>query len=66
MRDPETILRDELKLGIAQCTEDQQHFFKRMYSHKDTSVTVAVCVDNMDRLSLNTAIMQVKRTLEAK
>lgn len=55
--------RNEIKQGLAQCTEKQQHFFKRMYSHKDLSKSINDVVDDMPESKLENAMDQVIRTL---
>ncbi len=52
-----------LKNLLAQTTEEQQMFFKRMYSHKDLTMPIEVVVDNMPEDRINWAIQQVERTV---
>ena len=44
----QTFARDNLKKkDLAQCTDEQQLFFKRMYSHKNLKADINNIVDNM-------------------
>jgi hypothetical protein len=56
--------RQQLKLGLSQCTEQQQMLFKRMYSHKDLEKPIDDVVDAMPDDKLDWAMQQVERTLE--
>jgi len=55
--------RNELKIGLAQCTAEEQLLFKRMYSHKNLELPVDDVVDNMPAEKLDWAMQQVERTL---
>ena len=55
--------RNELKKGLAQCTEGEQHFFKRMYARGDLELSIDEVVDNMLSGSLDWAMQQVEGTL---
>ena len=56
--------RDQLKSGLAQCTEAQQLLFKRFYSHKDLSLPINEVVDRMPVEDLDHAMTQVQKTLD--
>jgi hypothetical protein len=56
--------RKTLKELLAQCTWEQQHFFKRMYSHKNLEASIDECVDNMDESKIDWAITQCEKTVE--
>lgn len=56
--------RQILKDLLAQCTEEQQLFFKRMYSHKNLELHINDAVDQMDTEKIDWAIRQVERTIE--
>ena len=58
------IARTELKKRLAQCTEEQRLFFKRMYSHKNLDKPIEEVVDEMDESRLDWAMKQVERTLD--
>ena len=62
--DLQEFARDQLKEGLAQCTEDQQLLFKRMYSHKNLEASIDEAVDNMPDEKLDRAMGQLKATLE--
>lgn len=57
---------DILKELLAQCTEDEQMIFKRMYSHKNLELDINTVVDNMDESRYEWAIMQCERTIESR
>lgn len=54
--------RSELKKGLAQCTEAQQHIFKRMYSHDNLDMPINDIVDAIPEDKLSWAMEQVRRT----
>jgi len=56
-------IQEELKNGLSQCTEQQQHFFKRMYSHDDLDRNINEVVDNMEEEKLDHALRQVEASL---
>ena len=65
--------REQLKSGLAMCTEGEQTLFKRMYSFPkglnkpaDLEKDIDVVVDDMDSEKLNWAMQQVERTLEKR
>ncbi len=55
--------RENLKRGLAQCTEGQQLIFKKMYSFKDLEKDINDVVDNMPEEKLDWAMQQVDSTL---
>ncbi len=55
--------KDSLKNGLSKCTEQQQSLFKRMYSHKNLSLSINDVVDNMPDDKLDWALTQVEKTL---
>ena len=60
----QTFARDNLKKDLAQCTDEQQLFFKRMYSHKNLKADINNIVDNMSEDKLDWAMQQIERTLK--
>ena len=58
--------REILKKDLKECTEDQQHLFKRMYSHKNLNLPIDEVVDNMESHKLDLAMQQVKRTINGE
>lgn len=59
----ENFARNTLKEGLAQCTEEQQLFFKRMYSHKNLEMPINDVIDGIETEKLDWAMEQVRRTL---
>ena len=55
--------RDDLKKGLAQCTEAQQLMFKRMYAGGNLELSINDVVDQMSVDKLDWAMEQVDRTL---
>ncbi len=55
--------RTRLKEGLAQCTEKQQHVFRRMYSPNDLERSMEDVVDRMPEDRLDWAMQQVEHTL---
>ena len=55
--------RQQLKVGLAQCTEAQRLLFKRMYSHQSPDRPIDSVVDAMPDGKLDWAMQQVERTL---
>ena len=53
--------RDELKKGLAKCTESQQLLFKRMYANGNLEMPIDEIVDNMPEGKLDWAMQQVER-----
>lgn len=60
----QTYARATLKEGLAKCTEDEQLFFKRMYSHDNLELPIDEVVDNMGTEKLDWAMEQVQKTVE--
>jgi len=63
----EALLKQAKKLlieGLLQCTEAQQHRFKRMYSHKNLNLSIEEAVDKMDPNKIDWAYTQIEKTLE--
>lgn len=58
--------RRTLKEGLAKCTPDEHHIFRRMYSFKDLKKPIDEVVDGMDPDKLDWAMQQVQRTLDKK
>ena len=56
--------RNELKEGLALCTEAQRLIFKRMYSHENLDLDINDAVDNMPEEKLDLAMVQVQRTID--
>ena len=56
--------RAQLKEMLAKCTEGQQHFFKRMYSHQNLELDINDVVDNMPDEKLDWAMHQCQMTLK--
>jgi hypothetical protein len=55
--------RQQLKEGLALCSEGQQLIFKRMYSHKNLELPINDVVDAMPDDKLDWAMTQVARTI---
>lgn len=55
-------LRNRLKEGLAQCTEEEQQKFKLMYSYPHTNRNIEEIVDLMPQEKLDWAIQQVDNT----
>lgn len=56
--------REELKAGLAKCTEGQQHLFKQMYAPAPFDMPIDEVVDVMPEFKLKWAMEQVSRTLD--
>ena len=56
--------KDMLKELLAQCSEDQQFIFKRMYSHKNLELPINEVVDQIDEDKIDCAISQCERTVK--
>ncbi len=56
-------LRNQIKQGLASCTEEQVGIFKRMYSHKDLEKPIDQVVDDMFIPQLKHALRQVETTV---
>lgn len=55
--------RETLKQELSQCTEEQKLLFKRMYSHKNITLSINEVVDKMPEDKLDWAMQQVVNTL---
>ena len=55
---------DWLQTHLAQCTKEQQHVFRRMYSHTDLARPLDLVVKEMPDDKIDWAMQQVKRSLE--
>lgn len=53
-----------LKDLLAECTPEQQLFFKKMYSHKNLELDINLAVDQMDPNKMDHAITQAEYTVE--
>lgn len=56
--------KEDLKILLSLCTEQEHIIFKRMYSHENLNVSIDECVDNMDESKVDWALTQVERTIE--
>jgi len=48
---------------VIQCSEKEQIFFKKMYSHQNSTLSITDIVDNLDPSKLDTAITQCENTI---
>lgn len=55
--------RDTIKKGLAECSDDQQMVFKRMYSHMNLNMPINDVVDKMPSDRLDWAMTQLKNTI---
>jgi hypothetical protein len=60
----QSFARENLKQRLKECTEAQQHMFKRMYSHDDLERPIDEVVNQMPESTLDWAMDQVRRTIE--
>jgi len=58
--------RENLIQNLALCTEKEQLFFKRMYSHDNLALPIEQVVANMSEEKLDWAMQQVQRTVDKK
>jgi len=58
-----TYAKITLKNGLAECTEDQRKFFKRMYSHSNLAADIDTILDSLPDEKLERAMEQVEATL---
>lgn len=58
--------RSTLKEWLKECTPDQQHIFRRMYSHKNLEKPIDEVVDEIPEEKLDWAMQQVERTIKKK
>lgn len=56
--------KNELKSGLALCTEDQQLLFRKMYSGRLLETPIGKLVDHMPVEKLDWAMKQVQRTID--
>lgn len=56
--------KNYLKELIVQCTDSQQLFFNRMYSHKNLEKNVLEVIDDMPEERISHAINQCEATLK--
>lgn len=56
--------REKIKLGLSVCTEKQQLFFKRIYSHNDLDKNINEVVDLIDKSKVDWALKQIENTLK--
>jgi hypothetical protein len=55
--------RNELLKGLSQCTEAQQHLFKRTYAGGKLELSIEKVVENMDDEKLDWAMVQIDNTI---
>jgi hypothetical protein len=55
--------RNEIKEGLAKCTESQQSFFKRIYSFKNQKLSIEEIVDKLPDEKLSNIMDQIERTI---
>jgi len=58
--------KEELKKGLAKCTEDEQNLFKQMYAFEYRGKDIDYVVDHMPEEKIDWAMQQVERTLAKK
>lgn len=58
------IVRQELKMNLAKCTEEHHNLFRRMYSHENLELGIDDVVDKIPNDKLNWALQQVLNTLK--
>lgn len=56
--------KERLKNLLTECTDGQQHLFKRMYSNGNLNLSIYDIVDQMDDNRLEWVLSQVERTIE--
>lgn len=61
--DLQEFARSTLLERLAQCTEEQNFRFKRMYSPDDLTLDIEAVVENMPVEDLSRAMDQLKRTI---
>lgn len=52
-----------LKELVMQCTDEQQHFFKQIYSSADVTLDIRDVADTMDPKNIEIAITQCENTI---
>ena len=55
--------RQQIKEGLAKCTESQRIMFRRMYAQGDLSKPIDEVVDDMPPVKLDRAMEQIEATL---
>lgn len=60
----EKYARNQIKQLLAQCNEEQQMIFKRMYSHRNLDLPIDAVVDNMPVEKLDWALSQCECTID--
>lgn len=58
------LAKKKLKELLAECTEEQQLMFKRMYCHKNLEFSINEAVEQMADDKIDWAMTQVERTLQ--
>ncbi len=59
----EEVVRSEIRVGLAKCTEPQRMLFKRIYANGDLELSIEDIVKKVKGAKLNHALDQVNRTL---
>lgn len=59
----EQFRRDQLRELITKCTEDQQMFFKRIFSYKNIDLSIDQVIANMTVDKIDSAIALCERTI---
>lgn len=62
----EKFTREAIKCALNKCSEPEILIFKRMYSHKNLSLTIDQVVNNMPIEKLDWALTQCEETLNKK
>lgn len=60
----EEFTREALKHDLAKLPSNQQHVFKRMYSHTNLDANINAVVDDMEIDNLDWALQQVRNSLK--
>ena len=58
--------KEEILRLLKQCTEAEQHMFKRMYAHKELDSSIEDTVANMDPDKIDQALQQCQATIERR
>lgn len=58
--------RKTILAGLLKLPENEQLFFKRMYSHKNLDMPIELVVKGLPEVRLDWAMEQVRRSLEKK
>ncbi len=59
----EEVVRSEIRVGLAKCTEPQRMLFKRIYANGDLKLSIEDIVKKVKDARLNHALAHVNRTL---